>query len=816
MFSPNGTSWSRRALVAALTLAFALSVAPAFAAPAEPTLSVDQLQTLIDASPDGVVHGYLKTVVKGSTVVEIPVEVSAVTAGFSDGPADMSSLILFEATGPVIDKIGGIAAGMSGSPIFVDDNGTDKLVGALSYGDWFTLGGTGLATPIDAMTAIENDVVIETGVRELAAPVMTDGGLKDRVIVSDDPAALSAESADGAFVAKPLSEIFVGGLNPKSRIYAAFAKAAEKRGVTLAPIASGLSSRVSTYNAEFEGGSAIAALASRGDLWVGGVGTVTYANNGTVVAFGHPAFWEGISSLYMCNAWVDGIWPSSITPYKLARPAAVRGTIIRDRSAGILGVDGDMTDETPVTARALNLDTGQIGVSNTNLTRHVANSANWDFEGIAPMAAYLAGTRVTDASMVSGSAVTTTTVVVSDGTDTYTIVRSNLWDSEYDVPWALVNDVNDIVGSLQGVNNNGIAHADILSVDLDSQLTSERRLAEIVGLDVPGGLKSGDNTVTVSMLYYGEPDTQTVNVKLNIPAGVPTTGELMVSGPGGYYDYSDEDEMAWMDEFFYSDMSSSWMDRRTVKNVVDDLRKSEKNDVMHIEFAPEDIIDPMLLEEGIVEPKEYDSITTTLSTGYYLTGGASKTATKLEAEAYPTVVSYGGTTYVGGSLLGTEGGDKITVYGTPVGGTTETVLAVGTVMPEDTYFEIPVRNLKQNMNLRISFDGDEYYLPSSAISRVYVTAKVTLKTTSTSVRRGTAITLTASVAPTSTPGSVVFERFDGRTWRAVATKTLASGTATYRYAPPLGVNKYRARYVPGTGATNKAGTSNLITVTVRL
>ena len=49
-------------------------------------------------------------------------------------------------TDPVMKDIGGIAAGMSGSPLFIDVGG-DKMIGALSYGDIFTLNGLGLATP---------------------------------------------------------------------------------------------------------------------------------------------------------------------------------------------------------------------------------------------------------------------------------------------------------------------------------------------------------------------------------------------------------------------------------------------------------------------------------------------------------------------------------------------------------------------------------------------------------------------------------------------------------------------------------------------
>ena len=88
-------------------------------------------------------------------------------------------------------------------------------------------------------------------------------------------------------------------------------------------------------------------LAARGDLWAGGIGTVTYVDTPTVVAFGHPAYYEGDTGLYLCNAWIDGVWPSTYMAYKLGRPAAVRGTLTQDRLAGIVGIDGIKPVEIP-------------------------------------------------------------------------------------------------------------------------------------------------------------------------------------------------------------------------------------------------------------------------------------------------------------------------------------------------------------------------------------------------------------------------------------------------------------------------------------
>ena len=128
--------------VAVLTLALAPAVP---AAPPGPTMDLTELGAALESGP---LDGYLLTTMSGTTPEPIPLQVQSLIS-YSDG-----TLIMFEAGGPVIDRIGGIAAGMSGSPVYVDVAGTDYLVGALSYGDIFTLGGTGLATPIEYMRAV--------------------------------------------------------------------------------------------------------------------------------------------------------------------------------------------------------------------------------------------------------------------------------------------------------------------------------------------------------------------------------------------------------------------------------------------------------------------------------------------------------------------------------------------------------------------------------------------------------------------------------------------------------------------------------------
>ena len=84
-------------------------------------------------------EGIAKTVIVGDTISTFDVKVLGVMK--DKGPS--GHLILAKFSGPVMEKTGGIAHGMSGSPVYI--NG--KLVGAVAYGWGFADGTIGMITP---------------------------------------------------------------------------------------------------------------------------------------------------------------------------------------------------------------------------------------------------------------------------------------------------------------------------------------------------------------------------------------------------------------------------------------------------------------------------------------------------------------------------------------------------------------------------------------------------------------------------------------------------------------------------------------------
>lgn len=791
------------ALIAAI---LALSAATAMAAPSEPTLGLTDLQAHLDAS--GTVPGYLKTVVKGSTIVTIPVTVEAITGGASSA----DTLILFEATGTVIAKFGGIIEGMSGSPIYVDDNGTDKLIGAVSYGDMFTLGGTGLATPIEAMEAIEAYPTQVATTLSLRRPALSAGRVVRQVIVAPDPQDYRVEAQAGALVAKPLTAMYVGGLRPGTKVYEALSAEMAKRGrklVALTTNAGGIAmSGGVPFSTDLTAGAGIAAMESYGDLWVGGIGTVTYENSDTVLAFGHPMNYSGPTSLFMTNAWIDGVWPSSLAPYKLGRPGAIAGTITQDRNAGILGKVGMSSAVLTVTAEATDLDTGNVATSTVLFSRQYANSPQGDWY-IEPDAAYMAGAKLFDQYATPGSVQTTTTIKVSDGTDLYTIVIPNLWDDQYDAAYASLNDLYSALSQLTGVFNWG-GQLDIQSIDLQSSFSATHHAARIVGVDLPHGIKIGSNPVRVSLLVFGTAATQTVDTTITIPKGTPLNGTISADSVG---DLSGGGMLNYYYYYFGFDGPTS---NPTISQIASQLSSASPNTLLTVTYAPAD--NPYY---GSSASSSSKSVVSTMSTTWDVTGGDSKSVAVITAAAYPKVINYGGTAKIRGYVFDGSVGDIVSILGTPSGSATETLLATAKVVYDEYSGELMysanVKGLGVNTAIRAYAKGDDQTTAAEARTWVLVRARTAITESKTNVKHGAKVLFTAKVSPASTAsGTVTFQYLSGRKWHKLADRTLASGagfaSASVSWTPPLGYWSVRAVYAGG--PKNQSSVSSVVRIRV--
>ncbi|MDI9370501.1 MAG: SpoIVB peptidase S55 domain-containing protein, partial [Synergistota bacterium] len=318
-----------------LALALILLIAPAElqAAPYPPSPPVMNVESLRPG-----MKGRALTVVSGREVVGFPVEIVSVIPG----KGTPRHLIMVKAYGPIVEKTGGIAAGMSGSPVYVDG----KLIGAIGYGWSFSDHTLGLVTPIADMTSVwewdDKPVVF----RPLPSPPKEEGGdEKDEPSAGEDIDEQEDEEDEDLVVPvtveEPLSPLFIDGVSRRkaddlaellgeSRYVPGGASADDDVPVEM--------------NAKVTPGDAITVLLAWGDVTIGSTGTMTaIAPDGRFLAFAHPFLGRGAVNYPVAHAYIHNVVPSIEAPFKVGSPLRIIGTVTQDRPQGIGGRIGYFT-----------------------------------------------------------------------------------------------------------------------------------------------------------------------------------------------------------------------------------------------------------------------------------------------------------------------------------------------------------------------------------------------------------------------------------------------------------------------------------------
>ena len=229
--------------------------------------------------------------------------------------------IMVEASDPVLIQLGGIAQGMSGSPLFSEDGTWGAIAYSLNNQDsapYYCF-----ATPIEW-------VIGERGTAPLAKPAATWGG--------------------AAIVPLEVLRV-VTGLNPGPPL-------SEGAG---SPWAGALPATLTQERQEsFEAGRPLAVASLLGEITGGAIGTISYVDGDRVYGFGHPMDQFGSVELPIIEARVLAEVSNLAAPYKLASlNPTVRGTLTEDRLPAVRGVLDDGPELVPVRS-VLTLPSGDV------------------------------------------------------------------------------------------------------------------------------------------------------------------------------------------------------------------------------------------------------------------------------------------------------------------------------------------------------------------------------------------------------------------------------------------------------------------------
>jgi hypothetical protein len=290
-----------------------------------PTIDVDEVKAGQ--------KGYGLSVFSGTQPERFEVEVVGVMRNLRPE----TSYILARLTGKGLER-SGVAAGMSGSPVFLDG----RLAGAVAFSWPFSHDAIAGITPIATMRSLSSAPgmmpVTPPPPVELAA--LASGhlpeGLLERELAKMQPQLLEGAQSSVSWATTGFGALSQGFLRRAlgNSMPAGRAAPAEQGKAPDLPL-----------------GGSVAAVLVEGDFQLAAVGTVTDRYDDHVLAFGHPFLGLGTVRVPMAPAEVVMVLSNQNTSFKISNVGDIVGAFEQDRQAGIEGRIGQSAPMIPLSLR---------------------------------------------------------------------------------------------------------------------------------------------------------------------------------------------------------------------------------------------------------------------------------------------------------------------------------------------------------------------------------------------------------------------------------------------------------------------------------
>ncbi len=292
-----------------------LVLAPATTAATQPQ-DAPAIMPLEEVRPGAT--GYGLSVFRGQQPERFAVEVLGVWRNLRPG----TSYIVARLSGQGLEQ-SGVIAGMSGSPIYLDD----RLAGAMAYSWPFSQEAIAVITPIEWMRPLMGATAESPAPAVGGAPAdlkrIASGDLPESLL-TDQLSLLRPDLQGQAGYGVQWTAV---GFGERSRRFLA-----QSLG-SLAPAGS----TDLDLAVELQPGASVAGVLVDGDLRLAAIGTVTDRLGDQIVAFGHPFLGLGSVRLPMATTEVVTVLASRFSSFKIANLGRVVGAFDLDRLTGIRG-----------------------------------------------------------------------------------------------------------------------------------------------------------------------------------------------------------------------------------------------------------------------------------------------------------------------------------------------------------------------------------------------------------------------------------------------------------------------------------------------
>ena len=380
---------------------------------------------------------------------------------------------MVEASDPILIQLGGIAQGMSGSPIFTEQG----TWGAIAYGFpaqdnppyYF------FATPIEW-------VIGTRGLMPAAKPTATWEG--NRITPLDIP----------------LLSTGLNGVHPLPEGRSSILSGASAAGLT------------QERQESFEAGRPLTVGLLLGELTLGSVGTVSYVDGNRVYGFGHPMNSSGPVELPIIEAKVLGEISNLSAPFKFTTlNPTVRGTLTEDRLPAVRGVLDQEPDLVPIKS-VYTFPSGSELELNHSMAVGISPYTSLDL--IANAFFYPLSNRVDNDPNHS---IRVTTDISFAGTDS-TLTRSRLYSSPGGRLLASIFSASgDMSFALEELTTRLDYAVYVREAEVQVEVIPETRFATVGQVMVDSVIGLGSTVNITTALRVGRTEDREVELALSVP-----------------------------------------------------------------------------------------------------------------------------------------------------------------------------------------------------------------------------------------------------------------------------------------------------------
>ena len=474
-----------------------------------------------------------KTVFHGTQIETFQVDIIDIVKG----EGGINHFILASLSGDKIEEGGGISAGMSGSPIYIDD----RLIGAISSAWEMSEHNLCLITPIQEMLEIlnlpyENN---QTALQEYKI----DNFLyfieekTNKIIVKNIVKNNSFQELAGReeIIFYPVaSPVIISGIKGRSldRLSSSLKK------INLKPIQGvcgiekiDLQDVGESPSNIIEAGSAIGVQLTRGDINITSIGTVTYREGDKILALGHPFLKKGEVSFLLSAVYVYHSFPNIVMPFKLGSSLNLVGKVVQDREAGILAILNSYPRIIPLKIQVTDINSGlsyQMGVQMIN-----------DYDLLEPLVSNITVQAIDNALDRIGAGTAQIDIEIKGKKEGQELFRKNMYYSSNDIAIQAISEIPEIIDL---VVNNYFEIVDLTAINIDIKIDNKKkigRVEEVVLKD--SSIKPGDYLEAKIKIRPFRGELIEKMLTIQIPSDTPPGEALLMVNGGGELDNQQEE-----------------------------------------------------------------------------------------------------------------------------------------------------------------------------------------------------------------------------------------------------------------------------------